>query len=157
RAAYHPSLDLSLSPEPQWRYGVEKTFPRANRGGLAGSLAVNIRWTVFDGGRRKNRLANAQANLRAAEAQMKATRDEVANQTWAAYSNLRTAFMQRQAALALLEAASQSYAAALETYNYGARSFLDVPAAQRPLADGQSPDDFARSRALTPAAASPVR
>jgi len=107
---------------------------------------------VFDGGRRKNRLANAQANLRAAEAQMKVTRDEVANETWAAYSNLRTAFMQRQATLALLEAASQSYAAALEAYNYGVRSFLDVTAAQRTLADAQSADVFARARVLTAAA-----
>jgi outer membrane protein len=54
----------------------------------------------FDGGARKNDVAKAEANVRAAEAQAKAARDEIANQVWAAYSNLNTAFRQRQAATA---------------------------------------------------------
>jgi outer membrane protein TolC len=112
-------------------------------------LGFSLKWTLFDGGARKNRLANERANLRAAEAQLNVRRDQVANETWAAYSNAKTAFQQRQAARALLEAASQSYASALEAYKYGVRSFLDVTAAQRTLADAQAADVFARARVLT--------
>ncbi|HWO39033.1 MAG TPA: TolC family protein, partial [Candidatus Acidoferrum sp.] len=64
-------------------------------------------------------------------------------------SNVKTALRQRQAAIALLEAASQSYAAALESYNYGVRSFLDVTAAQRTLAQARSTDVLARTQVLT--------
>src|SRR6266481_636770 len=68
---------------------------------------------------------------------------------WTAYSNLNTAFRQRQSALALLEAATQSYSAALESYNYGVRSLLDVTAAQRILAQARSADVLARTQVLS--------
>ena len=103
----------------------------------------------FDGGARKNNVAKAEANVRAAEAQAKAARDEIANQVWAAYSNLNTASRQRQAATALLQAASQSYDSALESYNYGLRNFLDVTSAQRALARARSEDVSARTQVLT--------
>jgi len=110
---------------------------------------VNLGWTLFDGGARKNNLAKAEANVRAAEAQVNASRDQIADEVWGAYSNVKTALRQRQAAIALLEAASQSYAAALESYNYGVRSFLDVTAAQRTLAQARSTDVLARTQVLT--------
>src|SRR6266850_978085 len=149
RAAYYPSLKLSFGPGAQKQFGVQQLFPRTHRDGFTGELAFSLKWNLFDGGARKNRLANERANLRAAEAQLNVTRDQIANETWAAYSNAKTAFQQRQAARALLEAASQSYASALEAYKYGVRSFLDVTAAQRTLADAQAADVFARARVLT--------
>lgn len=149
RAAYYPSLKLSFGPGAQRQFGVEQLFPRTHRDGFTGGLAFSLKWNLFDGGARKNRLANEQANLRAAEAQLNVTRDQIANQTWAAYSNVKTAFQQQRAARALLEAASQSYASALEAYKYGVRSFLDVTAAQRTLADAQAADVFARARVLS--------
>src|SRR6266404_209672 len=157
RAAYFPSLNLNVSPTAQSLYGLQQTLPHAYTAGLAGGLSVNLKWTLFDGGARKNNLANARANLRAAEAQVNVARDQIANEIWAAYSGLNTAFRQRQAAIALLEAASQSYAAALEAYNYGARSLLDVTAAQRTLAQAQSTDVKARTQVLTALAQMPFR
>jgi outer membrane protein len=68
---------------------------------------------------------------------------------WTAYSNLNTAFRQQRAAVALLEAANQSYSAALESYKYGLRNLLDVTAAQRSLAKARSADVFARTQVLT--------
>lgn len=104
---------------------------------------------MFDGGARKNKVVQAEANVRATEAQANAARDEIANQVWAAYSDLNTAFRQRQAAAALLEAASRSYDSTLESYNYGLRNFLDVTAAQRTLAQARSTDVLARTQVLT--------
>ena len=79
---------------------------------------------------------------------MNAARDAIAEEVWRGYSNLRTAFRQRQSALALLSAAEQSYAAALESFNHGVRNLLDVTAAQRTLAQARSTDVLARTQVL---------
>jgi outer membrane protein TolC len=149
RAAYYPSLSVNVSPVAQSLYGLQQTLPWGHTAGLTGGLSLSLNWTVFDGGARKNKVVQAEANVRSAEAQVNAARDEIANQVWAAYSNLNTAFRQRQAATALLDAASQSYNSALESYNYGLRNFLDVTAAQRTLAQARSTDVLARTQVLT--------
>ena len=149
RAAYYPSLSVNVSPVAQSLYGLQQTLPWGHTAGLTGGLSLSLNWTVFDGGARKNKVVQAEANVRSAEAQVNAASDEIANQVWAAYSNLNTAFRQRQAATALLDAASQSYNSALESYNYGLRNFLDVTAAQRTLAQARSTDVLARTQVLS--------
>jgi outer membrane protein len=149
RAAYYPTLSVNARPAAQSLYAMQQTLPWGHTAGLAGGLTFNLSWTIFDGGARKNRVAQAQANSRAAEAQVSATRDQIANEVWTAYSNLKTTLRQRQSAIALLTAASQSYAATLESYKYGVRNFLDVTAAQRTLAQARSTDVLARTQVLT--------
>ena len=85
----------------------------------------------------------------AAEAQTNLKKNQIADEVWTAYSNLNTAFRQHRSAVALLEAANQSYNAALESYKYGLRNLLDVTAAQRSLAQARSADVFARTQVLT--------
>jgi outer membrane protein TolC len=109
---------------------------------------VRIDWTIFDGGARKNNLLKAEASRNEAAAQTQATMDQIADEVWRSYSNVKTALRQRQAATALLEAASQSYTAAVEAYGYGVRSLLDVTAAQRVLAQARSTDVAARTSVL---------
>src|SRR5260221_14525636 len=116
-------------------------------------MAFRLNWTVFDGRARTNRLAQAEANVHEAEAQVHVSRDQISNEVWAAYSNLNTALRQREAATALLEATGRSYDAALESYNYGLRNLLDVTAAQRTLAQARSTDVLARTQVLTTFAA----
>jgi outer membrane protein TolC len=115
---------------------------------LNGGMSISLAWTVFDGGARRSDLAQAEARIRSAEAQVNATQDRIENEVWAAYSNLVTAFRQREAATALLEAASQSYAAALESYSLGVRNLLDVTAAQKALAQARLADVLARTQVL---------
>jgi outer membrane protein len=153
RAAYYPSLNFTASPTAQSLYGLQQQFPWGQTEGLAGGMAFSLNWTVFDGKARKNRLARAEANVHEAEAQIRVSRDQIANEVWAAYSDLNTALRQREAATALLEAAGRSYDAALESYNYGLRNLLDVTAAQRTLAQARSTDVLARTRVLTTLAA----
>jgi len=148
RAAYYPSLGINVNPVAQTLHGLQQTLPWGQTAGLTGGLSLSLNWTVFDGGARKNNVVQAEANVRAAEAQARAARDEIANQVWDAYSNLNTAFRQRLAATELLRAASQSYDSALESYNYGLRNFLDVTAAQRALAQARSTDVLARTQVL---------
>jgi outer membrane protein len=149
RAAFYPTLTIGASPSARSLYILQQTLPWGHTADLTGALSVNLNWTVFDGGARKNNLAKAEADVRAAEAEVDASRDRIADEVWRAYSNVKTALRQRQAATALLEAATQSYAAVLESYNYGVRSFLDVAAAQRTLAQARSTDVFARTQVLT--------
>jgi outer membrane protein TolC len=130
-------------------YGSQEALPWIHTAGFYGGLSATLNWTLFDGGARRSNLARAEASVLAAEARANVTRDQVADEVWAAYSNLNTAFRQRQAATALLEAASHSYAAALESYNLGLRSLLDVTAAQRTLAQARSADVLARTQVLT--------
>jgi len=149
RAAYYPSLNFAASPTAESLFGLQQRFPWGNTAALTGGMAFSLNWTVFDGGARKNRLTQAEANVHEAEAQVHVSRDEIANEVWAAYSDLNTALRQREAATALLEAASRSYDAALESYNYGLRNLLDVTAAQRTLAQARSTDVLARTQVLT--------
>jgi outer membrane protein len=153
RAAYYPSLNFTASPTAQSLYGLQQQFPWGQTAGLAGGMAFKLNWTVFDGRARRNRLAQAEANVHEAEAQIHVSRDQIANEVWAAYSDLNTALRQREAATALLEAAGRSYDAALESYNYGLRNLLDVTAAQRTLAQARSTDVLARTQVLTTLAA----
>jgi outer membrane protein len=148
RAAYYPSLNLSVSPTAESLNLLQHNLPSGHTADLAGGVALSLNWTVFDGGARKNRLAQTEAQIRRAEAQVAAARDQIENEVWTAYSNLNTAFRQREAATALLDAATQSYAAALESYDYGVRNLLDVTAAQKVLAQARSADILARTQVL---------
>jgi len=149
RSAYYPALSLNAGPAAQSVYGLQSPYDWGHTAGLTGGLSFSLKWTIFDGGARKNRLLQARSNVRKAEAQAEVKRNQIADEVWTAYSDLNTAFRQRQAAVALLEAASQSYDAALQSYNYGVRSLLDVTAAQRTLAQARSADVFARTQVLT--------
>ena len=148
-AAFYPSLHVTAAPTGEALFGLQQTFPWAYTADLTGGVAFDLTWTIFDGGARRNNLARAKADEHAAEAQANATSDQIANEVWAAYSNLNTAFRQHLSAEALLEASSKSYDAALESYNYGLRNLLDVTAAQRTLAQARSADVLARTQVLT--------
>jgi outer membrane protein len=149
RAAYFPRLTVDAGPAPQLWLGLQPPGPWAETGDLGGAVTFQLQWTLFDAGARKGRLARAKADERAAESQVDATLDQVADEVWTAYSNLDTAFRQRQASQAFLDSASQSYSAALESYNYGVRNLLDVTQAQQTLAQARSADVFARTQVFT--------
>ena len=149
KAAYYPALSLNASSATPLLYGLQSPYPWARTSDLVGALGFNLQWTVFDGGARRDRLVEAKADVHAAEAQVNVTHNKIADEVWAAYSNLNTAFRQRQAALALLQASVESYSAALDSYKYGVRNLLDVTAAQRTLAQARTADVLAQTRVLT--------
>jgi outer membrane protein len=148
RSAFYPTLNVSATPSAQSLYLSQQTLPWGHTADLTGSVSLNLTWTAFDAGARRNRLARAEANIREAQARVAATRDLIEDQVWTAYSNLNTALRQREAATALLAAATESYSAALESYNYGVRNLLDVTNAQKVLAQARSTDILARTQVL---------
>jgi outer membrane protein len=62
-------------------------------------------------------LAQAEAEIRRVEAQVSEARDRIEDEVWTAYSNLNAAFRRREAATALPDTATHSYAAALESWS----------------------------------------
>jgi outer membrane protein len=148
RAAFYPNLTFTAAPTIQSLYLLQQTLPWGHTVATTGGIAFSLNWTVFDGGARRSRLAESEARIREAEARAAAERNRIEDQVWAAYSNLNTAFRQREAATSLLTAATQSYTAALESYNYGVRNLLDVTNAQRVLAQARSTEITARTQVL---------
>ena len=148
-AAYYPTLNFRASANAQSLYVQQQTLPWGHTADLTGGMTLSLSWNVFDGGARRSRLMQAEAEIRRADSQVGVTRDTIEDEVWTAYSNLSTAFRQREAATALLESASQSYEAALQSYDYGVRNLLDVTAAQKLLAGARSADIVARTQVLT--------
>jgi len=149
KSAYYPTVKVGVRAAPQYLYGFQEQIPATQTGLLTGTAAVALNWTILDGGARRSAVAQAEANSRVATAQINVTQNQIADEVWRAYSNVKTAFRQRDAATSLLQAAEESYSAALEAYNYGVRNLLDVTAAQRVLAQARTADISARTQVLT--------
>jgi outer membrane protein len=64
QAAFYPSLSLQANPSAQSLYVLQQTLPWGHTSGLTGGLAFSLNWTVFDGGARRSRLAQAEAGIR---------------------------------------------------------------------------------------------
>ena len=148
RSPFFPSLSFKGDGGLARAYGQQDLLPGHYAQGEVWTAQLELKWTLFDGLRREYRMAQAKADKKAAEAEIDALRDQVANEVWSAYSNMQTSLRQQQAAAALLDASQQSYQAAHEAYGYGVRSLLDVVSAQKTLAQARSEDISARTRLL---------
>jgi len=148
RSTYFPSLSFAGDGGLARAYGQQDLLPGHYAQGELWTVGIQLKWTLFDGARREHEIAQAQVDKIAAQAQMDVLRDQISNEVWTAYSNMKTALRQQQSAAALLAASEQSYEAARESYGYGVRSLLDVVSAQKALAQARSEDVFARTQLL---------
>ena len=148
RSTYFPSLSFTGDGGLARAYGQQDLLPGHYAQGEVWTTELELQWTLFDGARREYRIAQAKADKKSAQAQFDALRDQIADEVWAAYSNMQTALRQQQAAAALLTASQQSYEAAHEAYGYGVRNLLDVVSAQKLLAQARSEDIAARTELL---------
>ena len=148
RSEYFPTLSFKGDGGLARAYGQQDLLPGSYAEGEVWTAQLELRWNLFDGARREYRIAQANADKRAAQAQIDALRDRIANEVWAAYSNMQTALRQERAAAALLTASQESYEAAHESYGYGVRNLLDVVSAQKTLAQARSEDVTARTQLL---------
>jgi outer membrane protein TolC len=148
RSRYVPTLSFTGDGGLARGYGQQDLLPGGYAQGEVWNVGLDLRWTLFDGTRREHEVAQAAAEKRAAEAEVEALRDQIANEVWAAYSDMKIALRQQQSAAALLTASEQSFEAAHESYGYGVRSLLDVVSAQKTLAQARSEDVLARTQLL---------
>jgi outer membrane protein TolC len=148
RSAYYPTLSFSGDWGHRNSYGSQNFNPAISSHIYPYSAQLNLSWTIFDGGARHEQVARAEAQRREAQAQIAVSRDQIENEIWTAYSNLKTAQGQREAADALLQAAEQSYSAATRSFQAGVRTFIDVSTAQRDLARARTAEAAARVQVL---------
>jgi outer membrane protein len=154
KRAYWPTLSLDGAAGYAKSYGVQDQLPGIySKNQELWNARLSLTWDLFDGFARENRLARARASESEAAADVKVIQDQVENEVWSAYSTARTALRQQRAAAALLAASTESYNAALESYQYGVRSQIDVVAAQRSLAVARTADVNARTQLLIGVAA----
>jgi outer membrane protein len=146
RSDYYPKVSFSGNLDYQYDHGYQQDNPSVNTRGETWLAQMSARWTLFDGRARYNRLDRARSEQRQAEAELTSRRDRISVEVWTAYSNVQTALRQQESAAALLSASERSYTAALEAYQYGVKSFLDVVSAQRVLAQARAADVLARTR-----------
>jgi outer membrane protein TolC len=148
RSTYFPSLNFAGDGGLARAYGQQDLLPGSYAQAEVWTVGLKLQWTLFDGTRREHEVAQAQAEKKSAQAQIDVLRDQISNEVWASYSNMKTALRQQQSAAALLVASEQSYEAAHESYGYGVRNLLDVVSAQKALAQARSEDVFARTQLL---------
>lgn len=114
---------------------------------------VTLKWDLFTGFKRLN-------DIRAAEAQHRAARADVASlelsayaQVWQAYYQFQSSSTKYQYAQALIEAAQEAYAANSETYRQGLSTIVELLTADRDLANARYTLIQSRADLLTAAAA----
>ncbi len=148
RSTYFPSLSFTGDGGLARAYGQQDLLPGHYAQGEVWNAELQLKWTLFDGARREYQIAQAKAEKKSAQAEIDVLRDQISAEVWTAYSNMKTAQRQQQAAAALLTASEQSYDAARESYRYGVRNLLDVVLTQKAFAQAQSEDVFARTQLL---------
>jgi outer membrane protein TolC len=148
RSAYVPSIGFIGDGGLARAYGQQDLYPGHYAQGEVWSVGLQMKWTLFDGARREKALASAQAERRAAEADLNSFRDQIDQEVFTSYTNMQTALRQQKSAAALLAASEESYEAARQSYNLGVRSQLDVISAQKTLAQARSEDVAARAQLL---------
>ena len=103
-SSYYPSISFEGSKGWLRAFGEQRGYP-----GLYGKTdthdaMIGLRWTVFDGLLRENRVKTAKAEEKVATEEVRNRQDEIADQVWTEYANAQTALRESEAATALLTA-----------------------------------------------------
>jgi outer membrane protein len=144
RSRYYPSLSFNGTLGELRGIGAQSDQLAAYATGRVWDAEMNLRWNVFDGGERRNRVAEGQANVQREQEALRSSQDRIESEVWNAYVDAQTALRQREAATALLNASQDSYNQTLESYQAGVRNIVDVLNAERQLAQARFEDTAAR-------------
>ena len=96
-------------------------------------VGLALTWNVFEGGATRRRIELADAERRAAEDEMIASRDKAVREVWTAYTDVKLALRRLDTAAALLDASQKSYDATLESYRNGLETLTNLLVARREL------------------------
>lgn len=102
------------------------------------SALLRLEWTISDGALREQSLRRAEAEARAARADLDTLELKAVEEVWTSYVDSKTALRKHDFAVALLEASEEAYAAGLKSYQQGLSTLIDLLTAQRNLARARS-------------------
>lgn len=147
-SAYGPTISFNAkgSVESIWpTVSTQLGSTLADTTQFVWSTGLQFNWDFFDGGRRRNEYRARLAEQHKAAEELRAGQDDVAEATWQAFVQYRTAQRRQLAATALLTAADSSYQASLEAYKLGVKDLIDLVHAETVLAQARLADVEARS------------
>ena len=157
RAAYFPTLSLvsnvnTIAGRVKVTGGNQPTgwFSAAEPSYGAG---LAIQWNIFEGGATQRKVELAEAERRAAEAEVTAARDQAIRDVWKAYTDVRLAVRRLDVAAALVDASEKSYGSTLESYRRGLETLTNLLAARRELSRARFVDLDTRVQLLNASAA----
>jgi len=144
------SGSLSVTAIP----AVGQLPPTVNINGnhLGGTVLAGVTVPLYDGGFRLAKLAQAQAEVDTADAQMARLRNDAVRQIVVADNALRTGLSTYAAAQALTAAAQTSFDASLAAYRDGIGSITELTLAQTQLLQARNASTDAYSLSLSAAA-----
>jgi outer membrane protein len=116
-------------------------------------IGVFLQWNLFEGGATRRRVELAEAERRAAEDEVTATRDKAIRDVWKAYTDVRLAVRKLDVAAALVDASQKSYESILESYRRGLETLTNLLAARRELSRARFVDLDTRVQLLNASAA----
>lgn len=119
---------------------------------LGGTFLLGINIPIYDGGRRRALLGQAQAQADSAGAVLEKIRDEAVRQVVQAGNAVKTSLAAHDAATALATAAQTTFDAALAAYQHDVGSITAVSAAEIQLLQARNAASDAHSAALSAAA-----
>jgi outer membrane protein TolC len=116
-------------------------------------IGVFLQWNLFEGFATRRRVELAEAERRAAEEEVTATRDKAIRDVWKAYTDVRLAVRRLDVAAALVDASQKSYESILESYRRGLETLTNLLAARRELSRARFVDLDTRVQLLNASAA----
>jgi outer membrane protein len=155
KSEYLPTVSFAASAAQQslWpTINVPGPNPLGHSNETVWTAGLGIRWTIFDGGSRRNAVHLADSKRREAQEEKREKEDAIGREVWVAYVQFRTAVRQHEAADTLLKSASTSYDASLDAYRYGVKNLVDLVTAENQLAQARLALVQSRSSVRTNAA-----
>ena len=140
KSEYLPTIHFgaSAAQEAVWpTLNLAGPNPLGHANQTVWDVGVTVRWTIFDGGLRRNEAHLADSKRREAQDEKREKEDAIAREVWVAYVQFRTAVRQHEAAETLLTSASTSYDASLDAYKYGVKNLVDLVTAENQLAQAR--------------------
>ncbi len=99
---------------------------------------VALKWQIFDGFLSIAKKRQAEAEAEAARAALRAAELAASSEVWSSYQDFQTAIQQYAFSKAYLESSKESYDLAMEGYDAGLKSILDLLNAQSKLSSARN-------------------
>lgn len=132
RAGHLPQVDL-VGSYSNTDNDVAKTSSLATRNGDSTSIAVELQWSLYAGGRTNNAISQATYQSDAAREQVSAVERQLIAQARTAYLNASADSYRTSARLQAVKSNEAALAATKAGYDVGTRNIVDVLLAERNL------------------------
>ena len=142
-----PSLYLNGSLGKNYYTGTTANPMQDND--LSYSAGISLQWTFFDGLLTVSARHAAEAQAESARAQLRQAELAASVDVWSRYQNYETAIQKYKFSEAFQKSANASHEMALESYNSGLKSMLDLLDAEAKLSQARTQNVAARQEVFT--------